>query len=36
VLGMADRVLVMHDGRVTGEVEARQSDPQEILKLAMA
>jgi ABC-type sugar transport system ATPase subunit len=35
VLGMADRVLVMHDGRVTGEVEARRSNPEEILKLAM-
>ena len=36
VLGMADRVLVMHDGRITGEVDARRADPQEILRLAMA
>ncbi len=36
VIGMADRILVMHDGRITGEVDARDADPQEILKLAMA
>ena len=36
VLGMADRILVMHDGRVTGEVDARQAAPQQILQLAMA
>jgi len=36
VLGMADRVLVMHAGRITGEVDARQTSPEEILKLAMA
>lgn len=36
VLGMADRILVMHEGRITGEVDARQAVPEDILKLAMA
>lgn len=36
VLGMADRILVMHEGRVTGEVDARQARPEEIMRLAMA
>lgn len=36
VLGMADRVVVLHEGRVTGEVDARRADPRRILELAMA
>ena len=37
VLGMADRIVVMHEGRVTGEIDdARHADPEEIMKLAMA
>lgn len=37
VLGMADRILVMHAGRVTGEiVDARQATQEQIMKLAVA
>ncbi len=37
VLGMADRILVMHDGRVTGEITVPQSATQEqIMQLAIA
>ena len=37
VLGMADRIVVMHEGRVTGQIDdARHADPEEILRLAMA
>jgi ABC-type sugar transport system ATPase subunit len=35
-LGMADRIVVMHDGRVTGEIDARRAEPEQIMKLAMA
>jgi ABC-type sugar transport system ATPase subunit len=35
VLGMADRILVMHEGRVTGEVtDARQATQKQIMQLA--
>jgi len=37
VLGMADRILVMHEGRVTGELaEARNATQQQIMELAVA
>jgi ABC-type sugar transport system ATPase subunit len=36
VLGMADRILVMHDGRVTGEIaDAAGATQEQILRLAM-
>ena len=36
VLGMADRVLVMHEGRITGEIaDARQATQEQILTLAV-
>ncbi len=36
VLGMADRILVMHEGRITGEItEVKRATQEEILKLAM-
>ncbi len=36
VLGMADRILVMHEGRVTGEIaDARQATQEQIMHLAM-
>lgn len=36
VLGMADRIVVMHDGRVTGEIaDARNSDQRQIMELAV-
>jgi ABC-type sugar transport system ATPase subunit len=37
VLGMADRILVMHDGRVTGEIaDARRATQEQIMRLAVA
>ena len=37
VLGMADRILVMHDGRITGELDNRAGVTQEqVMQLAMA
>jgi ribose transport system ATP-binding protein len=37
VLGMADRILVMHDGRITGELDNRRGCTQEdVMRLAMA
>ncbi len=36
VIGMADRILVMHEGRVTGEIEdAPNATQQQIMKLAV-
>jgi ribose transport system ATP-binding protein len=36
VLGMADRILVMHDGRVTGELaDARRATQEQIMQLAV-
>ena len=34
VLGIADRVIVMCDGRITGEVMAREATQNEVLKYA--
>ena len=37
VLGMADRILVMHEGRVTGEItDVRGATQEDIMKLAVA
>lgn len=37
VLGMADRILVMHEGRVTGEIaEARSATQEQVMELAHA
>jgi ABC-type sugar transport system ATPase subunit len=37
VLGMADRVLVMHEGRITGEIaDVKGATQEEIMKLAVA
>ena len=37
VLGMADRILVMHEGRVTGEIaDARRATQKQIMELAHA
>ena len=36
VLGMSDRVLVMHDGRITGEIkDAAQATQEQIMQLAI-
>jgi rhamnose transport system ATP-binding protein len=34
VLGMADRVLVMHEGRVTGELSRAEADEERIMRAA--
>ena len=34
VLGMADRVLVMHEGRITGEVPRAEADEERIMRAA--
>ena len=34
VMGIADRILVMCDGRITGEVDAKQTTQNEILGYA--
>ena len=37
VLGMADRILVMRDGRITGEIEkASQATQEQIMEMAVA
>jgi ribose transport system ATP-binding protein len=37
VLGMADRILVMHDGRVTGEIsDASRATQEQLMQLAIA
>ena len=34
VLGISDRILVMHEGRMTGIVERRDADQVRIMELA--
>jgi rhamnose transport system ATP-binding protein len=34
VLGMADRVLVMHEGRLTGELTRAEADEESVIRLA--
>jgi rhamnose transport system ATP-binding protein len=34
VLGMADRVLVMHEGRLTGELSRAEADEEAVMRLA--
>jgi ABC-type sugar transport system ATPase subunit len=36
VLGLSDRIIVMRDGRVAGEVNAREATEESLLTLAMA
>ena len=37
LLGLADRILVLHDGRVTGEIaDARMATPEDVMSLAIA
>jgi ABC-type sugar transport system ATPase subunit len=36
VLGMSDRILVMHRGRITGEIaDPRQATPAQIMRYAI-
>ena len=34
VLGMSDRIIVMHDGRMTGELPAAEANQEKIMRLA--
>ncbi len=34
ILGMSDRILVMHEGRITGELPRKQATQEAILALA--
>ena len=37
VLGLADRVLVMHEGRITGEItDVRNATQEDIMRMAVA
>ena len=37
VLGMADRIVVMHDGRIRGTLDdARQATQEQIMELAVS
>jgi rhamnose transport system ATP-binding protein len=36
VLGMADRVLVMHEGRITAEIDRAQATPENVMHAATA
>lgn len=36
ILGMSDRILVMHEGRVTGCLDGAEATPETIMKLAIA
>lgn len=35
IIGLSDRILIMHNGRITGEVDPRNTSEEEILKYAM-
>lgn len=35
IIGVSDRILVMHNGRITGEVDPKATTEEEILRLAM-
>ncbi len=35
ILGMADRIVVMHEGRVTGRYARGEADPQKLIRAAM-
>ena len=34
IIGMADRVLVMHDGRITGQLSGAERNEESIMRLA--
>ena len=36
VLGMSDRVVVMHEGRTAGELSRAQATPERVMELATA
>jgi len=36
VIGVCDRIIVMQDGRITGELSAAEATEEAVLRLAMA
>jgi L-arabinose transport system ATP-binding protein len=36
LLGLSDRIVVMHDGRISGELDRKQATEEQVLALAMA
>ena len=36
VLGMSDRIYVMHDGRIKGEIDRENASQESIMKLAIS
>jgi ribose transport system ATP-binding protein len=34
VLGMSDRILVMHEGRIAGELKREEATPERVMHLA--
>ena len=34
LIGMSDRIVVLHEGRITGELEKKDFDQQKILEYA--
>ena len=34
VLGMADRMLVMHEGRISGELDRAEADEERVMRAA--
>ena len=36
VLGMSDRVVVMHEGRTAGELSRMQATPESVMEMATA
>ena len=36
VLGMSDRIMVMHEGRITGILDRDEADQVSVMKLAAA
>jgi ribose transport system ATP-binding protein len=36
ILGMSDRIIVMHEGRVTGELSREEASQEKIMTLAIS
>jgi len=36
ILGMSDRILVMHDGRITGVLDRKEADQEKVMALALS
>ena len=34
VLGMSDRIMVVHEGKITGIIDAKEADQEKVMTLA--